>query len=168
MDTMTVTKVTASFCGALLVFLLIGWAAQSIYYVGGHGEAAYVIDTGTTEGGEVEEETGPSFDELLASADVDKGASVFKKCAACHKLEVGANATGPYLAGVVGRPVASADGFGYSDAMASHGGEWTPEALNEFLTKPANAVPGTAMSFAGLPKITDRANLVAYLQTIGG
>ncbi|MAC76643.1 MAG: cytochrome c family protein [Rhodobacteraceae bacterium] len=167
MDTMTVTKVASSLCGALLVFLLVGWAASGIYSVGGHGEAAYVIDTGATEGG-AEEEAGPSFDEVLASADPEKGAKVFKKCAACHKLEVGENATGPYLAGVVGRPVAGVDGFGYSDAMQAHGGEWTPEALNEFLTKPAAAVPGTAMGFAGLPKIGDRADLVAYLQTIGG
>ena len=52
--------------------------------------------------------------------------------------------------------------------MASHGGDWTPEALNEFLEKPRDYMPGTAMSFNGLNKIGDRANLVAYLQTIGG
>ena len=168
MDTMTTTKVAASLCGALLVFMLAGWAAQGIYHVGGHGEAAYVIETGGDDtGGEAVEE-GPAFAEVLASADAGKGANVFKKCQACHKLEPGVNATGPSLAGIVGRPIGAADGFGYSDAMASHGGDWTPEALNEFLEKPRDYMPGTAMSFNGLNKIGDRANLVAYLQTIGG
>ena len=168
MDTMTVTKVAASLCGALLVFMLAGWAAEGIYHVGGHGEAAYVVEIGSDDAAEEEVDEGPAFSEVLASADPDKGANVFKKCQACHKLEEGANATGPTLYNVVGRPIGGVDGFGYSDAMASHGGDWTPEALNEFLTKPSNYMPGTAMSFNGLNKIDDRANLVAYLQTIGG
>lgn len=168
MDTMTVTKVTASLCGALLVFLLAGWAAQGIYHVGGHGEPSYVIEVASGGDDAAEEDTGPSFEEVLATADAGKGANVFKKCAACHKLETGANATGPYLAGVVGRPVASVDGYGYSSAMAEHGGNWTPEELNHFLENPKKYIPGTAMAFAGLRKITDRANLVAYLQGIDG
>ncbi|CAN0590070.1 unnamed protein product, partial [Ectocarpus sp. 12 AP-2014] len=155
MDTMTVTKVAASLCGALLVFLLVGWAAEGIYHVGGHAEAAYVIETESDDAPAEPEETGPAFEEVFASADADKGANVFKKCAACHKLETGENATGPYLAGVVGRAIGGADGFDYSDEMATHGGDWTPEALSEFLLKPADYIPGTAMSFAGLKKITD-------------
>ena len=168
MDTMTSTKVAASLCGALLVFMLAGWAAEGIYHVGGHGEASYVIETASAEGGDEPVEEGPAFEEVRATADAGKGPNVFKKCQACHKLEPGVNATGPSLAGIVGRPIGAADGFGYSDAMASHGGDWTPDALNEFLEKPRDYVPGTAMSFNGLNKITDRANLVAYLQTIGG
>ena len=66
----------------------------------------------------------------------------------------------------MGRPVASAAGFGYSAAMQEHGGEWTPEALDEFLAKPSAAVPGTSMSFAGLKKVTDRVNLIAYLDSL--
>ena len=101
MDTMTVTKVASSLCGALLVFLLVGWAASGIYSVGGHGEAAYVIDTGATEGG-AEEEAGPSFDEVLASADPEKGAKVFKMmCSACHTV-TSAHKQGPGLEGVLG------------------------------------------------------------------
>ena len=96
----------------------------------------------------------------------EKGAKVFKKCQACHKVEPGVNATGPSLYGVVGRQVASEAGFGYSDAMKAHGGDWTPEALNEFLHKPSAAAPGTAMSFAGLPKIGDRADVIAYLDSL--
>ena len=70
--------------------------------------------------------------------------------------------------GVVGRPVGSVEGFGYSDPMAAHGGNWTPEELFAFLASPKKAVPGTKMSFAGLPKPEDRANLIAYLEQHGG
>ena len=102
----------------------------------------------------------------MASADVGKGAKVFKKCSACHKIEDGVNSTGPSLYGVVGRPIASAAGFGYSASMADHGGDWTPEALNDFLTKPSDAIPGTSMSFSGLKKVGDRVNLIAYLDSL--
>jgi cytochrome c len=52
--------------------------------------------------------------------------------------------------------------------MAEHGGDWTPEALNAFLENPKGWMPGTKMSFAGLPDVEDRANLIAYLETFGG
>lgn len=165
-DTMTVTKAAAGFLATFLVFLLVKWGAELTYHTEGHGAAAYVVEPEASDG--AAEEVEVSFEELLASADVDKGAKVFKKCAACHKLEDGANATGPTLYAVVDRPVAGVSGFGYSDAMASHGGEWTTDALNEFLLKPSSYVSGTSMSFSGLKKDKDRANLIAYLQTIGG
>ena len=171
-DTMTVTKTAAALCGSLLIYLLGAWAADELYHVGGgHGYGehaqAYTIDTG--EGDAVEEvvEEGPDFATVLASADPASGEKVFGKCKSCHKLEAGANGTGPYLYGVVGRPIGAANGFGYSGAMSGHGGEWTPEALNAFLENPKGYVPGTTMSFNGLRKIEERADLVAYLQTIG-
>ena len=164
LDTMTLTKVVAALCGALLVLLLGKWTAEEIYHMGGHGEASYVIETGGEETAEAEVEV--SFDELMADADIGKGAKVFKKCAACHKLEDGANLTGPYLYGVVDRAVASADGFGYSGAMSAAGGEWTAERLNDFLTKPSAYVSGTSMSFAGLKKSSDRVNVIAYLDSL--
>ena len=105
---------------------------------------------------------------LVASADAGKGEKVFRKCSACHKLEEGANGTGPYLYGVVDRPVAAAAGFGYSAAMQSHGGNWTPEELDAFIANPKGYIQGTSMSFAGLKKAQERADLIAYLQTIGG
>lgn len=166
MDTMTLTKAVAAVCGAFLVLLLGKWAADALYHTGGHGEAAYVIETGEDEA--TEEVAEVSFDEMMAAADIGKGAKVFKKCAACHKLEDGVNATGPYLYGVVGRPSGTAAGFGYSAAMSAKGGDWTPEELNAFLTKPSNAVPGTSMSFSGLKKEGDRVNVIAYLDSLDG
>ena len=170
LDTMTMTKIGGALCGALLIFLLGNWVAESLYSMeGGHdGEhtQAYVIDTGASEstGGAAEE--GPDFVTVLASADVEKGAKVFGKCKACHKLEAGANGTGPTLHAVVGRAVDSVAGFGYSGALAAVAQTWDPEALNGFLENPKKYAPGTKMGFAGLPKVEDRANLIAYLATI--
>ncbi|WP_323779961.1 cytochrome c family protein [Thalassovita sp.] len=171
LDTMTLTKAGGALCGTLLVFLLGNWAAEELYSMeGGHGdhaEQAYVIDTGADEGhGEEAVDEGPSFGELLAEADIAKGAKVFSKCKACHKIEEGQNATGPSLYGVVGRNVGAMDGFGYSGSLVAVADVWTPEHLNDFLTNPKSFAPGTKMSFAGLKKITDRANLVAYLDSL--
>ncbi len=164
-DTMTMTKATAGLCGAFLVFLLGKWAAEELYHVESHGEASYVIEVEEAGGGEEAVEV--DFAELMAAADVEKGAKVFKKCTACHKLEDGANGTGPTLYNVVGRPVASVAGFGYSAALTGLGGDWTAEALDGFLAKPSGFASGTSMSFAGLKKQSDRVNLIAYLDTIG-
>lgn len=172
-DTMTMTKAGGALCGAFLIFLLGKWAAEGLYHTGvaSHGgeeiALAYSIDTGDS-GAEAEAvEEGPDFAALLASADAAAGEKVFGKCRACHKLD-GNNGTGPHLDGVVDRAVASVAGFRYSDTMAAHGGSWDAETLNAFLENPKGMVPGTKMSFAGLPKIEDRANVIAYLASIGG
>ncbi|SLN39716.1 Cytochrome c-552 [Pseudoruegeria aquimaris] len=170
-DTMTLTKITAGLCGSLLVFLLGGWVGEILFHTGGghggddHAKAGFVIEV--AEGGAgAEAEEGPSFEELLAAADVGKGEKVFGKCKACHKLEDGANGTGPHLFGVVDRDIASVSGFGYSAALEGLEGAWTPEHLDGFLESPKNYAPGTKMSFAGLKKAEDRANLIAYLETV--
>ncbi|MCA0044391.1 c-type cytochrome [Celeribacter litoreus] len=170
-NTMTLVKIVGGVCGTFLIFLFANWAGSAIYAMdatGHDGEhaQAYVIATGDED--VVEEEVIEiSFDELLASADAGKGERVFNKCKACHKVD-GSNGTGPHLDGVFDRAVASVDGFAYSDAMVAHGGAWDAEALNIFLENPKAVVPGTKMSFAGLGKIEDRADLVAYLQSISG
>lgn len=164
-DTMTLTKVTAGLCGALLVLLLGKWAAEELYHVEAHGEASYVIEV--ADAAAASDVPQVDFSELLAVADVSKGAKVFKKCSACHKLEAGVNSTGPSLYGIVGRTKAAEAGFGYSTSLAGMNGDWTVDNLNAFLAKPSAYVPGTSMSFSGLKKDKDRANLIAYLQGIG-
>lgn len=171
MDTMTFTKIIGGFCGALLIFLLGGWAAETLYHVGpvGHGDeehaAGYeiVVDGGDEDAGEEEE---VDFATILASADAGKGEKVFGKCRACHKLEDGANGTGPHLFGVVDRAVGSVDGFGYSGALVAVADVWDADHLNGFLENPKSYAPGTKMGFAGLKSIEDRANLIAYLATV--
>jgi cytochrome c len=166
MDTMTFTKVAGSLCGALLIFLLGKWAAEELYHVGGHGEQAYVIDTGDDDA-PAEEVVEVSFEEIYATADAGAGERLFRQCSACHKLEQGANGTGPYLYGVVDREKAAADGFGYSDTLAGMGGSWTPANLNGFIANPREYAPGTSMAYRGMSDPEDRANLIAYLATFG-
>lgn len=168
-DTMTITKVLGATCGSLLVFLLTAWAAESLYGQGeGHGEGheqSYVIDTGAAAAPTETAEEGPAFDVVYAAADAAAGEKVFGKCKACHKID-GGDAVGPHLNGVVGRVMASMPSFPYSETLVGMGsGSWTPEELNHFLTNPKVYAPGTKMSFAGLPKIEDRANVIAYLAT---
>lgn len=173
-DTMTVTKAGGALCGALLIFLLGNWGAESLYNTEPakvHGEEvaqAYTIDTGAAAapaGGTAA--AGPDFATVFATADASKGEQVFGKCKSCHKID-GTNSTGPHLNGVVGRAVASVAGFNYSDALKKVGGDWSPEQLDKWLESPKAFAPGTKMSFAGLPKIEDRANLIAYLKSLGG
>jgi cytochrome c len=171
-DTMTMTKTVGAVCGSLLVLMLVGWAGNSLYTVGGkeHGEhaegeltQAYTIDTG--EAAAPAEGGGETVDvaALLAAGDAAAGEAVFKKCGSCHKLD-GSNGVGPHLNGVVGRNHASVPDFAYSEAMAAKSAEaWTPEAIFAFLENPKKVIPGTKMAFAGLPKPEDRANLVAFL-----
>ncbi len=101
----------------------------------------------------------------LASADPAKGADVFKKCAACHNADKGgANALGPNLWGVLGEGIGQgAQGFAFSDALKSKGGAWDWQNLSDWLKSPKAFAPGTKMTFAGLSKPEDRANVIAYL-----
>lgn len=171
-DTMTITKIVAAICAPLLVYLLGSWAVESLYHVGteGYGDAgtqAYIVDTGAAAPTEAVA-TGPDFATLLASADAGKGEKVFSKCKACHSIEDGKNKVGPSLYGVVGRNVDTEAGYSYSGKLEAVAKVWTPDNLNKFLENPKKFAPGTKMGFSGLKKEADRANVVAYLQSISG
>ena len=100
-------------------------------------------------------------------ASAENGQRLARRCAACHTFEAGGpNRVGPNLYGIVGRPVASHEGFSYSSALKEKGGDWTYEALDQFIEAPRKDVPGTSMSFAGIGKPDDRADLIAYLKSI--
>lgn len=106
-----------------------------------------------------------SLDERLAGADPQMGATVFKKCRACHTVEKGGpHRVGPNLWGVIGRPVASAAGYTrYSQSLKDFGGTWEADRLDAYLENPKAVVPRGIMVFAGLKKPDDRAHLIAYL-----
>jgi len=184
LDTMTLNKTVFALCGSLLVFLLGSWFAEELYHVGpphgGHSEAhgddhgddhgkvlkqAYSIEV---EEAEVEEVVEVAFADVFATADAGSGEKLWRQCSACHKLADGANGTGPHLYQIVNRDIASVDGFGYSGALTALDGGWTPEALNGFIENPKGYAAGTAMSYRGMAKIEDRANLIAYLESAGG
>lgn len=102
---------------------------------------------------------------LMALADVNRGAKIFKKCASCHNVGKGESAkVGPNLFGVVGRAKASSSGFSYSEAMKSKGGVWDRESISQFITKPKDFISGTKMAFPGLKKPQDRADVILFLE----
>ena len=163
-------KIYGAILGTALMALGIKELAGEIYHAESPEKPGYLIavaeaDTGgeTTSGGE--EAPAVSLGTLLASADADKGQVVAKNCASCHDFTKGGpNKTGPNLYGVVMRKHGSHEGFTYSEAMAAKSGDdWTYQALNDFIKSPKDAVPKTKMSFGGIKKDTDRANLLAYL-----
>lgn len=127
----------------------------------------YFIEGEAEEGGA---DTGPDLGTLLASGSAEAGAAVFAKCTACHTIEQGgANGIGPNLYGIMGQPIGQhVAGFAYSSALADKGGNWTWEAMDEWLKSPRAFANGTKMSFAGLSKAEDRANLMLYLESMGG
>lgn len=170
MDSLTFNKFAAGILVALLLVMGIGKLGNVLY---GPEEVAH--DEGVMEAGGEEmaadesglaepEEEGMSLAALLAVADLDAGAAVSKKCASCHTFDNGgANRVGPNLWGVVGGPTAHKPDFAYSAAIADMGGTWTFEALDAFIHVPKTFAPGTKMTFAGLNKPEDRANLLAWL-----
>jgi len=103
-----------------------------------------------------------------ATGDPVHGKAVFARCAACHSVVVGQSRLGPTLAGVVGRPAATVPGFRYSPAMQKSKLVWTRETLDRYLAAPATVVTGTFMAFPGMRDARDRADLIAYLSTLGG
>jgi len=106
---------------------------------------------------------------LLPTADATKGAEVFKKCAACHTInQGGANGIGPNLWGTMGEEIGHGKaGFAFSDALAKVGGTWDFQKMDAWLTSPRKFAPGTKMTFAGLSKPEDRANLLVYMNAQG-
>jgi cytochrome c len=102
----------------------------------------------------------------LAAADPAAGEAAFKKCAVCHTAAKGGpNLAGPNLWGIVGAPHGHVAGFAYSDALKSKPGNWDWEAMSAWLKSPKTYAPGTKMTFAGLSKPEERANLIAWLNT---
>ncbi|MFQ5565955.1 MAG: c-type cytochrome [Paracoccaceae bacterium] len=172
MNSHKVNMYVGTIIGSLLFFLLLGFFSELIYVGRGHSEHdplafAIEVEEEAAETAEAEEDT-VDFAALVAAADPAAGEKLFSKCKACHKVEDGANGVGPFLWGVVGRPIGSVAGFKYSDSLANHGGDWSLENLLGFLEAPKTWAPGTKMAFKGMPKIEDRINLIVYLNEADG
>ena len=169
MDSFEYNKIAGGVLFALLVLFGVQNIGEVLYHTEHLEEPAYAVPGIVTEqaGGAAEQPAGPSFEVALASADPSAGAKLVNKCDTCHTREPGgANKIGPNIYGVVGRPVASVAGFAYSDSMKKLGGTWDFQKLEQFITNPRKVVPGTKMSFPGMPDVEDRAALIAYLNTL--
>lgn len=167
-------KIAAAILCAGLIGMATGKVTEFLYDGGpahpGHHEEARgykieVVETANATTGAAPAGAG-DLTAFYATADAAAGADLFgKKCATCHSADKGAaNKVGPKLWGVVNRKVASVGDFNYSNGMKEHGDrKWDFNELNHFLWGPQKWVKGTMMSFAGIQKDQDRANVIAYL-----
>jgi cytochrome c len=172
MNTMEINKIVAGVICAVLLVVVVGKVGSALVHPDELEAPVYpfsedVLAGASAPAAAAAEPAGPEpILAMLASADLGEGEKVFKKCASCHDAEKGGpNKTGPNLYGIVGANFAHKGDFSYSDGMANHGGTWGFAELNEFLYKPRDYIDGTKMSFGGLKKASDRAAVIAWLNS---
>ena len=167
MDSFELNKILGAILGTCLGVLTINIAAGAIFAPVKPAKPGYDIAVPEQKPGghpQQPQEQPPPIEQLLANADVGRGENAAKKCAACHTFNKGGRPlVGPNLWGVVGRPKGSEAGFNYSAAIKSKGGNWTIDDINQFITNPKAFLPGTNMTFAGVSRATERADIIAYL-----
>ncbi|MFN3835220.1 MAG: c-type cytochrome [Glycocaulis sp.] len=166
-------KVAGAVLAILLVVMGLREISDIVFDVRGPETLGFPIDPSVLDGpaGAAEEASGPvDFGALLATASVDAGERVARRCVACHTFDQGgAHGTGPNMWGVMGRTVASVGGFNYSSAMRDYGSDgtqWLYQNMYDYLAAPRRYVPGTSMAFAGLRSQDDRINLIAYMRSM--
>ena len=150
---------------AISIVLIAGCGAKKEAEAPATTEAATpAADTATAPAAEapVAAVSAVSYDSL--KGDVAHGEKIFLQCKACHVLEAGQNRVGPSLHGIIGRTAGQVPGYSYTDANKNSGIVWSEAKLFDYLEHPRLTVPGTKMSFAGLPQAQDRADVIAYLK----
>ena len=168
-DSFEINKILGAVLGTLLITLALNIVSGAIFSPKKPEKPGYdiAVSEQPAGGGAAAPAAEEPIEQLLAKASPEKGASVAKKCLACHDFTKGGpNKVGPNLYGIVNRDRAAYEGFAYSAAMKAKGGKWTIQELNTYLLGPRAMVPGTSMAFAGISKGSERADLIAYLNTL--
>jgi len=170
LDSFEVNKILGAVLGTCLGIHAVNLAAGAVFAPVEPAKPGFEIEVAKTPTEDPAEGTKPAeqpIGQLLANANAEQGHTGARVCETCHTFEKGgSNRVGPNLWGVVDRPKASEEGFNYSAAMKAAGGKWTFDELNKFLTNPRQDIPGTAMTFAGINRDRQRADVIAYLRTL--
>jgi len=169
MNSFEINKILGAILGTCLFLLAVHIVSGPIFTPPVAAKPGYEIAVKEEQPGQAKSAAPPAqpIETLLASASPEHGTQVAKQCAICHNFQEGQGPkVGPDLYDVVGRKIASVAGFNYSAALKAVSGTWTFDELNKWLTDPRGMVPGTAMTFAGLSSEKQRADVIAYLDTL--
>ncbi len=169
MDGFEINKILGAVLATCLFTLSLNIIAGGIFAPHAPAKPGYEIAVPDAPAGGAQAAIPPAepIANRLANADPKKGELAAKKCLACHSFEKGgANKVGPNLYGVVGGPRAHAQGFSYSGGMKQAGGQWDFENLDKFLANPKAEVKNTSMTFVGIRRPEERADVIAYLNSL--
>lgn len=169
MSGLEINKIMAAVLLAALIAMIVGTVSNILYRPKLEPEKrGFEVAVTEDEGSKEEAVVELSISELMAAANVENGKKIAKKCISCHSFEQGGpNKIGPNIWNIVNSGKGKKAGFVYSKAMASSEGNWDTESLFAFLKKPSKYMPGTKMSFAGVRKPQDVADVIAYLEENG-
>ncbi|WP_458693106.1 c-type cytochrome [Anaplasma capra] len=165
-------RVATSILLASFIILLVSNVVDLVYNPDEGHPRGYSVDVGGKDqpaaGKQASsEEQHIDLASLMSSANPERGKNVSKKCAACHTFDKGGpNKVGPNLWKIIGAKKCSSPGFTYSKALLSKGGDWSEEELFKFLMNPQGYASGTRMSFVGISKPQDIADLLAYIKQL--
>nr|WP_253307455.1 cytochrome c family protein [Rickettsia endosymbiont of Ceutorhynchus assimilis] len=163
-------KIVAAVLLASLIAMMVGFIANILYkpnlQASHRGYSVAVDESPSSQINAEAAEVVINIPELMKNANADNGKEIAKKCLVCHSLDKdGPNKIGPHLWDVAGRPKASIEDYKYSGALTKIGGVWDDDSLFSFLHKPSKYAPGTKMSFIGLSKPQDVADVILFLKT---
>ena len=168
MNSFELNKILGAILGTCLVVLSMNITANAVFSHGKLAKPGYDIAVPEKKAAGEKKAAEPEVPlaELLAKADVGRGEAAAKTCVTCHTFDKdGRNLVGPNLWGIVGREKGSVIGFNYSAGMKKMKGRWTAEEIAEFIRQPKSMVPGTTMTFAGISRASQRADVILFLNS---